>query len=70
MAQTKKKRARFVAKQYGTGCSNTYAVFKAGDVRSYKGVVPMHEGAVPFRGYEAMTKEHAECVIERLEREL
>lgn len=68
MAQAKK--ARFVARQFGGGCANNYAVFRVKDVRSVKGVVPAHSGYVPFRGYENMTREYAESVIERLEREL
>lgn len=66
----KPKKARFVARQYEKGCANSYAVFKVGDVRRFKGVVPAHEGAVPFRGYERLTKELADCVVERLEKEL
>ena len=65
-----KKKPRFVARQYINGCANSYAVFQLKDVKRFKGVVPAFEDAVPFRGYENLTREYAECVVERLEKEL
>ena len=66
---TKKNKSTYVVRK----CDGDYAVFKGSLVRKYDDIVPVIGGSPavsPFRGYDNMPKEMAECIAERLSNEL
>lgn len=65
------KRAKLIIKQFEGGCSNSWAIFRSNAIpASHTGIVSHEDGAVPFKGYSGMSKDYAECVLERLLKEI